>query len=196
MALGLLPVGGGSEALDDAASTAAIRRYQRLTGRPETGTANETDLAALADSGRRLIALVTRPARSPRGVPGTSVTGAAPRFDRGFAADNPPANAQRNVQEAAYWYGLAAQEGDPRAFVQLGLLHARGQGVPRDPAAAVLLWLAGAGRGDGTSLFNLGAAHEHGIGVTVDPAEARRWYRLAAEARHADAQAALERLGP
>lgn len=196
VALGLLPVSGGNEALDDAASAQAIQRYQRLTGRPETGTANEAELTALGEAGRRLIALVTRPTRSPRGVPGTSVTGASARFDRGFAADSPPAGSQRNVQDAAYWYGLAAQDGDPRAFVQLGLLHARGQGVPRDPAAAVLLWLAGAGRGDGTSLFNLGAAYEHGIGVTVDPAEARRWYRLAAEARHADANAALQRLGP
>lgn len=196
VALGLLPVGGGNAGLDDAASAEAIRRYQRLTGRPETQMAGEAELAALADAGRRLITLVTRPTRSPRGVAGTSVTGASPRFDRGFAADNAPNAAQRNVREAAYWYGLAAQDGDARAFVQLGLLHARGQGVSRDPGAAVLLWLAGAGRGDGTALFNLGAAYEHGIGMAVDPAEARRWYRLAAEARHADANAALQRLGP
>ena len=199
VALGLLPIGGGSDTLGDPVSREAVRRNQRLMGQPETGTLTDTEAAALADAGRRLVVLVTRPPRSPRGVMGATVTGGPSRFDRGWAAENTADAAARNQQEAAYWYGLAAQDGEPRAFAQLGLLYARGQGVPsRDPASAVLLWRAGAGRGDSTSMFNLGAAYEYGIGTgtVADRGGARRWYRLAAEARHAGADAALQRLGP
>ena len=125
-----------------------------------------------------------------------AVTSAAARFDRGWAAEQTPGAALRDFQEAAYWYALAARDGEARAFTQLGLLLARGQaGTPRDPEGAVLLWRAAAARGDGTAMFNLGAAHEHGIGLTAEPDGARRWYRLAAEARHPAAQAALDRLG-
>jgi TPR repeat protein len=40
-------------------------------------------------------------------------------------------------------------------------------------------------------LFNLGYSYEHGEGVAQDSTEAVRYYRLAAEQGHADAQFSL-----
>lgn len=194
VALGLLDPSAADLPFDDVRVAWAIARHRQLMGAPETGAPTEGDIAALGEAGRRLAALLARPARSPAGIAGASVPGAAARFERGWNAENPGGRPAATMREAAYWYALAAQAGEPRAFAQLGLLHARGQGVPRDPAAALLLWQAGAGRGDGTAMFNLGAAHEHGIGVPADRTAARRWYRLAAEARHGGAEAALQRL--
>jgi len=37
--------------------------------------------------------------------------------------------------------------------------------------------------------------YEHGIGVTADLARGRAWYERAAAHNHADARAALKRLG-
>ena len=196
VALGFHPGPASGAAFDDATTRAALRRFQRQMGLAEGTAPTDAEFAMLADAGGRLATLLDRPARSPRSVAAGAVSGAPARFDRGWAAEHAPGAGARELQEAAYWYALAARDGEARAFTQLGLLLARGQaGTARDPEGAVLLWRAAAARGDGTAMFNLGAAHEHGIGLAVERDAARRWYRLAAEARHPAAQAALDRLG-
>lgn len=42
-----------------------------------------------------------------------------------------------NHQEAAKWYGLAAEGGLPEAQLNLAVLYMNGQGVPRNPAKSV-----------------------------------------------------------
>lgn len=42
-----------------------------------------------------------------------------------------------NYQEAAKWYGLAAEGGMPEAQFNLGILYLNGQGVPRNPDKGV-----------------------------------------------------------
>lgn len=59
-----------------------------------------------------------------------------------------------NTAEAAKWYQLAAQGGVVGAFAKLAQLHARGDGVPRDPERAIALARLGDQFGDAEgSLF-------------------------------------------
>ena len=62
---------------------------------------------------------------------------------------------------------LAADQGDASAQFNLGLMYAKGWGVPQ---------------------VNLGLMYVKGWGIPQDDAEAVRWYRLAADQSHADAQ--------
>ena len=98
--------------------------------------------------------------------------------------------------EAAYWYRLAAADGEAKALTNLGILMARGQGIASpDPEAARLLWWDAAAQGEAIAMFNLGAMYERGIGVAADADTARKWYERAAARNHPQARAALKRLG-
>ena len=84
-----------------------------------------------------------------------------------------------------------AGEGEALAAHMLGVLHLRGQGVPRDEALA-LDWFAKAAKlGRADSAHNVGVIYERSSGSLKDPAEARGWYRIAAGKGHAGAQANL-----
>jgi TPR repeat protein len=172
----------------------AIRHWQGFEALPETGTLDDRGLARLVEAQEVLAALLERPARSPAGVAASSVAGGADRYARGWAAER-GAGVPANPAEAAYWYGLAAQEGEVRAFVQLGLLLARGLGVgAADPAEAAAVWRVAAALGDPTAAFNLGTLRERGMGWPANREAAIFWYTLAAPQNAAAAQG-LRRLG-
>jgi hypothetical protein len=99
--------------------------------------------------------------------------------------------------EAVYWYGLAAVDGEAKAFSNLGTLLVRGRGWPSgpDPSDAMLLWLAAAARGEPFAMYDLGVLYESGTGVPKDLAQARTWYERAAAHNHAGARESLRRLG-
>jgi peptidoglycan hydrolase-like protein with peptidoglycan-binding domain len=169
---------------------AAIAQFQSFQGEPETGQLSEADRRQLLDMTRRLGAM-EQPV-PPSGDVGPVPQSGAERLLRA-------ANAEKagKFADAAYWYRLAAAEGEAKAFTNLGTLMVRGEpGGKKDPAAARLLWLAAAARGEPVAMFNLGAMYEHGIGVSADPAAARRWYELAARHGHPQASNALRRLKP
>jgi hypothetical protein len=85
------------------------------------------------------------------------------------------------------WRGLAGQ-GNAGAQVRLGLMYARGHGVPRDDAEAVRLYREAAEQGDAWGETNLGYMYSTGRGVAKDDVAAVRWYRKAAEQDFAMAQ--------
>jgi TPR repeat protein len=77
---------------------------------------------------------------------------------------------------------------DARAARLLAQMHARGEGVTRDPHQA-LLWLRTAGElGDPAAQFELGNAYASGRDAPLDPREAVVWYTRAAEQGHAGAE--------
>ncbi|MFG1351680.1 tetratricopeptide repeat protein [Xanthobacter autotrophicus] len=91
-------------------------------------------------------------------------------------------------REAARWVRAAALNGIKSAQVAWGQMLLDGQGVERDPEAA-LRWFAiaaEAGSLDGVNM--VGRCHEFGWGCTLDMAEAARCYLSAAERGHAWAQ--------
>lgn len=87
----------------------------------------------------------------------------------------------------ANWIPLAKQ-GDAKAQFNLALMHANGQGAPKDYAEAARLYRLAADQGDANAQNNLGAMYANGQGLPQDYAEAARWYRLAADQGEASAQ--------
>ena len=83
---------------------------------------------------------------------------------------------------------LGADMGDVRAINNLGLLWARGVGVPApDFNEALRWWKEAAKRGYTVSMNNIGLLYASGHGVKQDYAEAFKWWEMAAE--HGDAWA-------
>src|SRR5258707_118322 len=84
-----------------------------------------------------------------------------------------------------------AQSGDPQTQFDLGLMLARGHGVPQDHSEAAGWFRKAAERGHPRSQATLGAMFANGEGVQQNVAEAIGWYRRAAEQGNTDAQANL-----
>ena len=91
------------------------------------------------------------------------------------------------VQE---WRSLAEQ-GDAKSQSALGLMYAKGEGVPQDYAEAVKWYRLAAEQGFVYAQVNLGTAYGNGKGVPQNYAEAVRWHRLAAEQGNVEAQASI-----
>ena len=81
----------------------------------------------------------------------------------------------------AEWRPLAEQ-GDPRAQYQLGVLHYRGDGVAQDYGQAAKWFRRAAERGDPDAQFNLGLLYAEGKGMPLNLVRAHMWFALAARA--------------
>ena len=103
----------------------------------------------------------------------------------------PPAAPQILAEATAAYkrgdYGAAhrgflrhAERGNAKAQYKLGVMYAKGEGVPRDDAGAVRWFRRAAGQRDAEAQAVLGAMYEQGRGVQQSIAEAVRWYRRAA----------------
>jgi len=93
---------------------------------------------------------------------------------------------------AVRWYQAAADAGDAGGQFKLGLLHARGAGVPRDLTVAVKWLELSAKQGFPAAQYNLGVCWEKGLGTPQKSyQEALKWYQLAAEQKDAAAQKAV-----
>ena len=84
-----------------------------------------------------------------------------------------------------------AESGEADAQVTLGLIYARGEGVPQDDAEAITWFRKAAVQGNAYALHNIGSSYANGRGVPQDDVEAVAWFRKAAEQGLADAQATL-----
>ncbi len=84
-----------------------------------------------------------------------------------------------------------AEEGDPQAQFDLGVMYEKGDGVHRDDAQARWWWEKSAVAGNASAQLNLGYIYYHGEGVPQDLVCARKWYSMAAEQGVAEAQFTL-----
>lgn len=102
-------------------------------------------------------------------------------YERGLGGEAP------RHAEAAAWYRKAADQGHPRAMINLGFLYEKGLGVPRDSAAALSLYRKAAGLGEAIAL--------EGVDVAARDAEIRTLRRELEETRRQldDARRELER---
>ena len=85
------------------------------------------------------------------------------------------------------WKALADQ-GQPLAQFNLGVLHENGQGVPQDYVQAFKWYHKAAEQGEAGSQSRLGSLYRKGNGVAQNYAAALMWYRRAAEQGNATAQ--------
>jgi Caspase domain/Sel1 repeat len=87
----------------------------------------------------------------------------------------------------------AAEKGDRRAQMDLGLLYAKGIGMEKDYAAALQWFQRAADQGGPRAQFYIGLMHERGYGVPRSYTTALEWYRRAADKNFAPAQIAVAR---
>lgn len=94
---------------------------------------------------------------------------------------------------AAQYFQKLSELGDVRAMTTLGLMYARGIGVPKNMAEAMNKWRFAAAQRtpDSGAEYNLGVAYLKGDGIPVDEAQAVHWLRRAAARGHVLAQADL-----
>jgi len=86
----------------------------------------------------------------------------------------------KDLDESAYWFTKAANQGLAAAQRELGMMYKKGEGVKQDYATA-LRWLKlAADQGDSSAEFELAVMHLAGEGVGVDKLEALRWMTKAA----------------
>jgi hypothetical protein len=85
------------------------------------------------------------------------------------------------------WRPLADQ-GNADAQNNLGVMYARGQGVPQDYAAAASWYQKAADHGHPEAANNLGVMYANGRGVPQDYVTAQIWFYLAAERGNSDAE--------
>jgi TPR repeat protein len=97
------------------------------------------------------------------------------------------------------WYRMAAQQGNPDAQKQLGVMYEEGDGVPKDAVEAekwfrkaVIGTREKAEHGDPEAQANLGTMYYKGMGLPKDNDEAEKWYRKAAAQGNKYAQFQLD----
>ena len=73
----------------------------------------------------------------------------------------------------------AAEQEDPKAQNNLGVMYNKGLGVPQDNAEAMRWYRRAAEQGDAGAQNNLGNMYNKGLGVPADYVRAHMWYNLA-----------------
>ncbi|HEY2620004.1 MAG TPA: caspase family protein [Acetobacteraceae bacterium] len=95
-------------------------------------------------------------------------------------------DAQQSLRELA-------EQGQPQAQIDLGLLYAKGLGVAKDYPTAMQWFQRAAGQGAPRALFLVGLMYERGFGVPRNYDTALDWYRRAAAKNAPLAELALAR---
>lgn len=87
-----------------------------------------------------------------------------------------------NYEQARKDFEPLAEVGDPDGLYNLGVMHARGEGGPKEPAKAMQYYRRAAAAGNANAMTNLASHYYYGDGVEKDETEAAKWYALAARA--------------
>ena len=95
---------------------------------------------------------------------------------------------QGRFAEALREWLQAAQGGDARADLYVGVMYDGGLGVPHDPARALAWYRRAAEAGSAAGAFNVGVLYDSGVGVAQDQRRAATWYARAAARGFARAQ--------
>lgn len=98
---------------------------------------------------------------------------------------------QKNDKSALDLYRLAAQNGLPEAFFNVGVYYETGTVVDKDPEKAFTYFLRAANNGLAQAQFRLAGLYQNGTGVAQDVVAAKGWYQLAADRGNVAAQISL-----
>jgi hypothetical protein len=94
----------------------------------------------------------------------------------------------KDYARAVKSFRKAANEGNPDAQFNLGVLYSRGHGVPQDHEQAAKWYRKAAEQGDAPAQSMLGYMYLKGQGVPQDYQQAMFWYFRAADSGYAVAQ--------
>jgi TPR repeat protein len=118
---------------------------------------------------------------------GRAIDGGAARAKSIFAGVSPGGSREPTDIEALRWLQLGAEKEVLKAQEELGVRLSRGDGLPRDPAAAAR-WLESAAQGGSArSQYYLSRLYREGQGVSRDAAQALTWLRSSAEQGYPEA---------
>ena len=98
----------------------------------------------------------------------------------GTLEDAATARERGDYSTALRLFRLLAEKGDPRAQSNLGVMYAKGEGVPQNYAEALKWFRLGADQGNARAQSGLGVMYAKGDVVPQNYAEALKWFRLAA----------------
>ena len=93
--------------------------------------------------------------------------------------------------EAARWYALGAEAGDPQAMFELAIARMRGEGVAKDRDGAKAMFMAAAAHDNAGALFYLGLIALQGNGVAPDSRTAASYFQRSADLGSSEGQYAL-----
>ena len=126
-------------------------------------------------------------------------------YDKAIDRGNPYASARKawlyvkgrgvdeDYEKALGLVQLAAKYNNPFGLGVLGFMYQKGLGINQDFDKAVELYKRGAEQRSAFAMFRLGKMYEKGL-IHGDIEDARKWYRLAAEAGHVNAKRRLKKL--
>ena len=142
------------------------------------------DAAAAYDAGRYQEAIGLMEPLAENGlIEAQLVLGQSYLLGKGVAVDE---------ERAFYWYGLAADQYDPRGLYNLAVLTLQGKGTKADPAAAIDLFYAAATFEEPNALFELGGIYLMGAyGEPIDLDLGLQFLAWAAQKGHRGASAML-----
>ena len=98
----------------------------------------------------------------------------------------------RTTPRRVRWYRLAAEQGFAWAQSNLGVMYAKGEGVPEDNAEAVRWLRLAAEQGLASAQFYLGIMYAKSDGVPEDAVYAYAWFSIAAAQGNTNAKEAKE----
>ena len=159
------------------------RRFQALSSRLGLGVTVGLVLSATFAAGFFLANLRHIAAAHKEAAPVAAPTAAA----AAPANDAPPTPVLIDLALAA-----AAEDGDPKAQLRMGLAYLNPQaGAEPDPALALKWIQRAADQGYADAQYTLGAMHHAGRGTLQSFPLALKWFELAAQQNHPDAQYSL-----
>ena len=183
----IAPTGNDSDASaappEPPAASAASADNSDITGSIRTGGVGNKPGEANTPSGEHL----------PDSIGGAVLRNAAIKGDANAAyeigirfaeAKGVPAN----FEEAAKWYGRAAQAGVVPAIFRLGTLYEKGLGVKKDADTARRYYRQAADGGNAKAMHNLAVLEADGGGKGANYKIAAQWFRKAADRGVADSQ--------
>lgn len=97
-------------------------------------------------------------------------------------------NVPQDLAQAAYWYGLSADQGLAISQYRLAALYEKGRGVAQDNAKARDLYEKAANKGNVKAMHNLAVIYAEGRGTGQDFTAAARWFTAAADYGLGDSQ--------
>ncbi len=77
------------------------------------------------------------------------------------------------------WYRKAAEQGDPEAQFNLGVMYYEGEGMPQSDVKAARWYRKAAEQGHAIAQFRLGYMYFYGRGVPEDHIKAYAWWSFA-----------------
>jgi uncharacterized protein len=158
----------------------------------EHGIGVSKDLSQARTNYQKAVAAGSRDAQQALAALGKApepVSPAQTQFDEGVRLYK-----AKDFAGAAKVFQKLADQGNPKAQLQIGYQYEFGEGVRQSHDDAVRWYRKAADQGNAIAQNNLGKMYEDGIGLKEDWTEAVRWYRKSAEQGYAEGQFSLGRV--